>query len=88
MLFTFKAGTPVFIGNLPLALPANTEFDVQTVKNEDAMAQVLVQAGQKIYGDHVDLLKHQEKVTRDKKQITIDVSYGPGGVRIEKPTEE
>lgn len=83
MKFTLKRGTSVFIGNLPLALPADTEFEVPTVKNEDGMAQVLVQAGQKIYGEHVELLKHQETVTRDKKPVVIDVSYGPGGVRVE-----
>lgn len=32
MLFEFKKGTTVFIGMIPLALPADTKFDVPAVK--------------------------------------------------------
>lgn len=81
MIFTLKKGTPVFIGMAPLALPADTDFDVPG--KHDDVARILVQAGQRIYGDHVSALTHEETVKRDNKDVKVSVTYGPGGARIE-----
>lgn len=81
MLFKLKQGTPVFIGNLPLALPGDIEFEIPG--KHDDVARILVQAGQKIYGDHVGALTHEETVKRDSKDVKVSVTYGPGRARIE-----
>lgn len=66
---------------MPLA--ADTIFNLP-VEGQDAAAKVLVQAGQKIYGEHVAQLTHEETVQRDGKEVKVTVSYGAGGARIEK----
>ena len=86
MLFSFKQGTKVLVGMLPVTLPSDTEFDIPGVKNPDQMAKVLVQAGQQIFSDHVAALNHTEKVKREGKEIEVEVSYGAGGARVETPT--
>lgn len=88
---TAKKGTHAFIGNMPFEFLSDTAIGVQA-NSIDHVAEMLSAAGQKAYGEHLAELAHEETVNRmvdgELKEVTLNVTYGAGGARVEKQVGE
>lgn len=83
---TLKKGTHSFLGSLPVEFLDDTKVGI-AVDSVDEAAEKLSAAGQKVYGEHLGELAHEETANRmvdgELKEVTLNVTYGAGGARIE-----
>jgi hypothetical protein len=68
-------------------LPSDQELEVIGVDTLDQMARVLASASQRMFGEHLTALEHDETVMRTvegaERKVDVVVTYGAGGTRIE-----
>lgn len=81
MKISFKKGTRLLAGNLPVVLTADTALDVGEMSYDDVAKHLAT--SQKAFAENVSQLTHEETVQREGKPVKVTVSYGVGGARIE-----
>lgn len=90
--FVAKAGTSAYLGNMPITFVEDTSMIAPTAANTDQLAELLAGAGQKVFGEHIGDLTHNEVVTRSidgvLHEVSVKVTYGAGGARVEDDLAE
>lgn len=104
MITILPKDTRLWLGShtMVIADPEGAAVDFENVDSKDALAEIL--AGNiKIHGPHLDLLAHEETITRlksvnghtvmkdgkaEEETVKVWVSYGAGGSRIERDIDE
>lgn len=90
-IFKVKKGHKVYLGSVALTVLEDTEFLTEASSPDLFAEQLFAHGGQRMFGEHVADLAHDEVVTRmidgRAHDVDVSVSYGAGGARIQVDKE-